>query len=68
MRCAGKTDDVRVLGLDLRFLVESISLLFKNGSFFLSFGLSFCKSNDIHNKKSTMAINTNAASMQKSNK
>ena len=33
------------------FLVESNSLLLKNGSFFLSFVLSFCKSNDIQKKK-----------------
>ena len=32
------------------FLVESNSLLLKNGSFFLSFVLSFCKSNDIQKK------------------
>ena len=32
------------------FLVESNSLLLKNGSLFLSFVLSFCKSNDIHKK------------------
>ena len=51
------------------FLVESNSLLLKNGSFFLlSFVLSFCKSNDIHKKHLTMAINIDAAKMQKSNK
>ena len=53
------------------FLVESNSLLLKNGSFFLfffSFVLSFCKSNDIHKKNLTMAINTDAANTQKSNK
>ena len=50
------------------FLVESNSLLLKNGSFFVSFVLSFCKSNDIHKKNLTMAINTDAAKMQKSNK
>ena len=50
------------------FLVESYSLLLKCGSFFLSFVLSFCKSNDIHNKNLTMAINTDASNMQKSNK
>ena len=53
------------------FLVESNSLLLKNGSFvlfFLSFVLSFCKSNDIHKKNLTMTINTDAANMQKSNK
>ena len=52
------------------FLVESKSLLLKNGSFFLflSFVPSFCKSNDIHNKHLTMTINTDAANMQKSNK
>ena len=50
------------------FLVESNSLLLKNGSFFfLSIVLSFCKSNDIHKKNLTMAINTDAANMQKSN-
>ena len=36
--------------------------------FFLSFVLSFCKSIDIHKKNLTMAINTDAANMQKSNK
>ena len=50
------------------FLVESNSLLLKNGSFFLFFVLSFCKSNDIHKKNITMAIKTDAANMQKSNK
>ena len=50
------------------FLVESNSLLLKNGSFFLSFVLSFCKSNDIHKKNLTMAINTDVANMQKLNK
>ena len=48
------------------FPIESNSLLLKNGSFslsFLSFVLSFCKSNDI-----TMATNTDAANMQKSKK
>ena len=50
------------------FLVESNSLLLKNGSFLLSFVLSFCKSNDIHKKKLTMAINTDAANLQRSNK
>ena len=52
------------------FLVESNSLLLKNGSFFffLSFVLSFCKSNDIHKKNFTIAVNTDAANMQKSNK
>ena len=50
------------------FLVESNSLSLKNGSVFLSFVLSFCKSNDIHTKHLTMAINTDAANMQKSNK
>ena len=50
------------------FLVEINSLLLKNGSFFLSFVLSFCKSNDIHKKNLTMAINTDAANMQKTNK
>ena len=49
------------------FLVESDSLLLKNCSFFISFVLSFCKSNDMH-KNLTMAINTDAANMQKSNK
>ena len=49
------------------FLVESNSLLLKNGSFFFFF-LSFCKSNDIHKKNLTMAINTDAANMQKSKK
>ena len=49
------------------FLVESNSLLLKNGSFFF-FVLSFCKSTDIHKKNLTMAINTDAANMQKSNK
>ena len=49
------------------FLVESNSLLLKNGYFFLSFVFSFCKSNDIHKKNLTMAINTDAANMQKSN-
>ena len=49
------------------FLVESNSLLLKN-IFFLSFVLSFCKSNDIHKKNLTMTINTDAANMQKSNK
>ena len=48
------------------FVIESNSLLLKNGSFF-SFVLSYCKSNDIH-KKITMAINTDAVNMQKSNK
>ena len=46
------------------FLLESNSLLLKNGSFVLS----FCKSNDIHKKNLTMAINTDAANMQRSNK
>ena len=51
------------------FLVESNSLSLKNGSFFfLSFILSFCKSNDIHKKNLTMTINADAANMQKSNK
>ena len=66
MRCAGNADDVLVVGLDLWFnvfslkltlnvqcfLVESNSLLLKNGSFFsfFFFVLSFCKSNDIHKK------------------
>ena len=52
------------------FLVESNSLLLKNGSFFFFFFfvLSFCKSNDTHKKNLTMAINTDAANMQKSNK
>ena len=52
------------------FLVESNSLLLKTGSFFLflSFVLSFCKSNDIHKKNLTMTINTDAANMQKLNK
>ena len=50
------------------FLVESNSLLLKNGSFFLSLVLSFCKSNDIHKKNLTIAINTDASNMQKSNK
>ena len=71
MRCAGNADDVLVLGLDLWFiffLVESNSLLLKNGSFFLSFVVSFCKSNDIPKTNLTMAINTDAANMQKSNK
>ena len=48
------------------FLVESNSLLLKNGSVFLFsflFVLSFCKSNDIHKKKLTMTINTDAANM-----
>ena len=49
------------------FGVEKYSLLLKNGSFFISFVLSFCKSIDIH-KELTMAINTDAANMQKSNK
>ena len=51
------------------FPVESNSLLLKE-RFFLSFFfvLSFCKSNDIHKKNLTMAINTDAANMQKSNK
>ena len=45
------------------FFIESNSLLLKNGSFFLSFVLSFCKSNDIQKKKKkkkkkiTMSIN-----------
>ena len=50
------------------FLVESNSLLLKNGSFFLSSVLPFCKPSDTHKKKLTMAINTDAANMQKSNK
>ena len=50
------------------FLVESNSLLLENGSFFLSFVLSFGKSNDIHKKNLTMAINNDAANIQKSNK
>ena len=52
------------------FLVESSSLLLKNGSFFLfSFlVLSFCKSNEIHKKNLTMTINTDAANMQNTNK
>ena len=49
------------------FLVESNSLVLKNASFLLSFVLSFCKSNDIHKKNLTMAINTDVANMQKSN-
>ena len=49
------------------FLVESNSLLLKNGSFFfLLFFLS--ASQMIYIKKITMAINTDAANMQKSNK
>ena len=48
------------------FLVESNSITEER--FFLSFVLSFCKSTDIHKKKLTMAINTDAANMQKSNK
>ena len=36
--------------------------------FFLSFVLSFCKSNDIYKKTLTIVINTDAANMQKSNK
>ena len=73
MRCAGNADDVLVLGLDLWFHVfssESNSLLLKNVFlfFFLSFVLSFCKSNDIHKKKLTMTINTDAANRQKTNK
>ena len=69
MQCAGNIDDVLVLGFMVQcFLVESNSLLLKNGSFFLSFVLSFCKSNDIHKKKLTMAINTDVANMQKLNK
>ena len=47
------------------FLVDSNSLLLKNGPFFF---LSFCTSNDIHKKNLIMAINTDAANMQKSNK
>ena len=52
------------------FLVEINSLLLKDGSFFLflSFVLSFCKSNDILKKSLTMTINTDAANLQKSNK
>ena len=53
------------------FLVESNSLLLKDGSFFLFFllfFLSFCKSNDRHKKNLNMTINTDAANMQKSNK
>ena len=52
------------------FLVESNSLLLKNGSFFLSFSFFcsfFCKPNDIHKKNLTMTINTHVANMQKSN-
>ena len=49
-------------------LVESNSLLLKNGSFFLSFVLSFCKSNDIHKKNLTMTINTDTTNMQNSDK
>ena len=48
------------------FLVESNSITEER--FFLSFVLSFCKSNDIHKKNLTMAINTDATNMQKSNK
>ena len=47
------------------FLVEIGSLLLKNGCCFF---LSFCKSNDIHKKNLTVAVNTDAANMQKSNK
>ena len=47
MRCAGNADDVRLGFMVQCFLVESNSLLLKNGSFFLSFVPSFCKSNDI---------------------
>ena len=50
------------------FLVENNSQLLKNGSFLLSFVLSFCKSNAIYKKNLTKAINTDAANMQKSNK
>ena len=60
------TDDVLVLGLDLLF--NGYSLLLKNDSFFRSFVLSFCKSNDIHKKNLIMTINTEASNMQKSNK
>ena len=49
------------------FLVESNTLLLKNGSFlFLLFFLS--ASQMIYTKNLTMAINTDAANMQKSNK
>ena len=50
------------------FLVESYSILLKNGPFFLflSFVLSFCKSNDIHKKNLFIAINADASIMQKS--
>ena len=48
------------------FLVESNSIT-EERFFFLSFVLSFCKSNDIHKKNLTMAINTDAANMQKLN-
>ena len=50
------------------FVVESNSLLLKNGScfFFLLFFLS--ASQMIYTQKITMAINTDAANMQKSNK
>ena len=53
------------------FLVESYSLLLKNGSFFsffLYFVLFFSKSNDMHKKNLTVTINTDASNRQKSNK
>ena len=50
------------------FSRRKYSLLMKNGSFCLSFVLSFYKSYDIHKKHLTMEINTDAANMQKSNK
>ena len=50
------------------FLVESNSLLLKNGSFF--FLLFFLSASQMiyTRKKITMTINTDAANMQKSNK
>ena len=78
MRCAGNADDVLVVGLDLWFnvfslkltlnvqcfLVESNSLLLKNGSFFLFFLFFLSASQMIYTKKLTMAINTDAANMR----
>ena len=70
MRCAGNADNACArLGFMVQcFLVESNSLLLKNGSFF--FLLFFLSTSQMiyTRRKLTMAINTDAANKQKSNK